>query len=121
MYWQDSPLSVLDVYHELISAGLRIWMFRLFIIFLLNFQNIMPPIYCSYWINILNCHSGDTDGVIPVTSTRNTINALNLTTISPWRAWYEDGQVIQLEKLMVLVGDNFGWSTRGQTGLLRKN
>nr|GEW84108.1 serine carboxypeptidase II-2 [Tanacetum cinerariifolium] len=64
MSWQDSPLSMLDVYHELISAGLRIWMF-----------------------------SGDTDGVIPVTSTRNTINALNLTTISPWRAWYEDGQV----------------------------
>ncbi|GKA90582.1 serine carboxypeptidase II-2, partial [Tanacetum coccineum] len=64
MSWQDSPLSVLDVYHELISAGLQIWMF-----------------------------SGDTDGVIPVTSTRNTINALNLTTISPWRAWYEDGQV----------------------------
>ncbi|PWA58648.1 serine carboxypeptidase-like 23 [Artemisia annua] len=62
--WQDSPLSVLDVYHELITAGLRIWMF-----------------------------SGDTDGVIPVTSTRYTINALNLTTISPWRAWYEDGQV----------------------------
>ncbi|GKC22278.1 serine carboxypeptidase II-2, partial [Tanacetum coccineum] len=37
--------------------------------------------------------SGDTDRVIPVTSTRYTINALNLTTISPWRAWYEDGQV----------------------------
>ncbi|KAK1420930.1 hypothetical protein QVD17_22902 [Tagetes erecta] len=64
MSWKDSPVSVLDVYQELISSGLRIWMF-----------------------------SGDTDAVIPVTSTRNTINALNLTTISPWRAWYEDGQV----------------------------
>ncbi|KAI3811348.1 hypothetical protein L1987_21069 [Smallanthus sonchifolius] len=64
MYWKDSPISVLDVYQELISSGLRIWMF-----------------------------SGDTDAVIPVTSTRYSIDALNLTTISPWRAWYEDGQV----------------------------
>lgn len=63
----------------------------------------MPPIFCSYYVNISNCHSGDTDGVIPVTSTRYTINALNLTTISPWRAWYEDGQVIQLEKIMALI------------------
>lgn len=63
-YWQDSPISVLDVYQELIAAGLRIWVF-----------------------------SGDTDAVIPVTSTRYSIDALNLTTISPWRAWYEDGQV----------------------------
>ncbi|KAJ0576002.1 putative carboxypeptidase D [Helianthus annuus] len=64
MYWQDSPISVLDVYQELISSGLRIWMF-----------------------------SGDTDAVIPTASTRYSIDALNLTTISPWRAWYEDGQV----------------------------
>nr|XP_043618826.1 serine carboxypeptidase II-2-like [Erigeron canadensis] len=63
-YWQDSPISVLDVYQELISAGIRIWMF-----------------------------SGDTDAVIPTASTRYSIDALNLTTISPWRAWYEDGEV----------------------------
>lgn len=37
--------------------------------------------------------SGDTDAVIPVTSTRYTIDALNLTTVSPWRPWYDDGQV----------------------------
>nr|GEW84110.1 serine carboxypeptidase II-2 [Tanacetum cinerariifolium] len=60
--------SVLDVYHELIASGLRIWIF-----------------------------SGDTDAVIPVTSTRYSIDALNLTTISPWRAWYEDGQKWVLE------------------------
>ncbi|KAJ0464342.1 putative carboxypeptidase D [Helianthus annuus] len=64
MYWQDSPISVLDVYQELIISGLRIWMF-----------------------------SGDTDAVIPTASTRYSIYALNLTTISPWRAWYEDAQV----------------------------
>ncbi|KAG9132081.1 hypothetical protein Leryth_025552 [Lithospermum erythrorhizon] len=64
MNWKDCPSSVLDVYQELISSGLRIWVF-----------------------------SGDTDAVIPVTSTRYSIDALNLTTITPWHAWYEDGQV----------------------------
>jgi len=62
--WNDSPISVLDIYRELIQSGVRIWIF-----------------------------SGDTDSVIPVTSTRYSINALNLTTVGPWRAWYDDGQV----------------------------
>ncbi|KAG6421209.1 hypothetical protein SASPL_117759 [Salvia splendens] len=62
--WQDSPQSVLDVYSELLNSGLRIWMF-----------------------------SGDTDAVIPVTSTRYNINAMKLQTVRPWRAWYDDGQV----------------------------
>ncbi|OVA10301.1 Peptidase S10 [Macleaya cordata] len=62
--WKDSPRSMLPIYKELIGAGLRIWMF-----------------------------SGDTDAVIPVTSTRYSIDALKLPTVSPWRAWYDDGQV----------------------------
>ncbi|CAN1328696.1 Serine carboxypeptidase-like 29 [Linum perenne] len=37
--------------------------------------------------------SGDTDTVIPVTSTRYSIDALKLQTVKPWRAWYDDGQV----------------------------
>lgn len=37
--------------------------------------------------------SGDTDAVIPVTSTRYNIDALKLPTVRPWRAWYDDGQV----------------------------
>eukprot|EP00262_Sarcandra_glabra_P012839 TRINITY_DN3397_c0_g1_i1.p1 TRINITY_DN3397_c0_g1~~TRINITY_DN3397_c0_g1_i1.p1 ORF type:complete len:498 (-),score=90.95 TRINITY_DN3397_c0_g1_i1:296-1789(-) len=64
MNWKDSPRSVLNVYHELIHAGLRIWMF-----------------------------SGDTDAVIPVTSTRYNVDALKLPTVSSWHAWYADGQV----------------------------
>ncbi|XP_031120819.1 serine carboxypeptidase II-2 isoform X2 [Ipomoea triloba] len=63
-FWKDSPTTVLDVYQELISAGLRIWIF-----------------------------SGDTDAVIPVTSTRYSIDALKLPTVSPWRPWYDNGQV----------------------------
>ncbi|WJX67285.1 Serine carboxypeptidase II-2 [Trifolium repens] len=62
--WKDSPRTVLDIYRELIPTGLRIWFF-----------------------------SGNTDDVIPVTSTRYTIAALKLPTVSPWRAWYDDGEV----------------------------
>ncbi|XP_074558305.1 serine carboxypeptidase II-2 [Curcuma longa] len=62
--WKDSESSVLHIYHELISEGLRIWIF-----------------------------SGDTDAVIPVTSTRYNVDALKLPTLTPWHAWYDDGQV----------------------------
>ncbi|KAI4335518.1 hypothetical protein L6164_014156 [Bauhinia variegata] len=62
--WKDSPITVLDIYRELIPLGLRIWVF-----------------------------SGDTDAVLPVTSTRYSIDALELPTVSPWRPWYDDGQV----------------------------
>ncbi|XP_077215005.1 serine carboxypeptidase II-2-like [Tasmannia lanceolata] len=62
--WKDSPRSVLHIYRELIHSGLRIWMF-----------------------------SGDTDSIIPVTSTRYNIDALHLPTVTPWHAWYDDGQV----------------------------
>ncbi|CAI9098725.1 OLC1v1035419C1 [Oldenlandia corymbosa var. corymbosa] len=63
--WKDSPASVLDIYHELLQVGVRIWVF-----------------------------SGDTDTVLPVTSTRMSVAALNLPTVGPWRPWYdEEGQV----------------------------
>jgi len=73
--WRDSERSVLHIYHELIQYGLRIWMF-----------------------------SGDTDAVIPVTSTRYSIDALKLPTVTPWHAWYDDD------------GEVGGWS-QGYKGL----
>ncbi|MCL7046842.1 hypothetical protein MKW94_024790 [Papaver nudicaule] len=63
-HWKDSPASVLDIYHDLIHLGLRIWMI-----------------------------SGDTDSVTPVTSTRYSINSLKLPTVTPFHAWYDNGQV----------------------------
>ncbi|KAL1532191.1 Serine carboxypeptidase-like 27 [Salvia divinorum] len=63
-YWTDSPLSMLPIYQELISAGIRIWVFN-----------------------------GDTDSVVPVASTRYSINALNLTTLSNWYPWYDNKKV----------------------------
>ncbi|KAI4377702.1 hypothetical protein MLD38_015287 [Melastoma candidum] len=62
--WKDSPITVLDIYRKLIHEGLRIWVF-----------------------------SGDTDSIIPVTSTRYSIDALRLPTVKPWRAWYDGSQV----------------------------
>eukprot|EP00268_Persea_americana_P069342 TRINITY_DN983_c0_g1_i3.p1 TRINITY_DN983_c0_g1~~TRINITY_DN983_c0_g1_i3.p1 ORF type:complete len:495 (-),score=94.37 TRINITY_DN983_c0_g1_i3:507-1991(-) len=62
--WKDTARSVLPIYKELIYSGLRIWVF-----------------------------SGNADTVIPVTSTRYSIDALNLPTLTPWHAWYDDGQV----------------------------
>ncbi|KAI3848386.1 hypothetical protein MKW98_005766 [Papaver atlanticum] len=63
-HWKDSATSVLPIYHKLICLGLRIWML-----------------------------SGDTDSLASVTSTRYNINALKLPTITPFHAWYDDGQV----------------------------
>ncbi|OAY83473.1 Serine carboxypeptidase-like 27 [Ananas comosus] len=63
-YWADSPRSMLPIYRELISAGLRIWVF-----------------------------SGDTDAVVPVTATRYSIDALKLPTLINWHPWYDNGKV----------------------------
>lgn len=40
--------------------------------------------------------SGDTDAVIPVTSTRYSIDALKLPTVTPWHAWYDDNGEVGL-------------------------
>ena len=45
-YWTDSPLSMLPIYQELISAGLRIWVYR-YLHFLLIFSYYY---YCVSWI-----------------------------------------------------------------------
>ncbi|GMG99380.1 hypothetical protein Nepgr_001220 [Nepenthes gracilis] len=63
-YWEDSPLSMLPIYQELIAAGLRIWVY-----------------------------SGDTDAVVPVTATRYSLDALKLQTVANWYPWYDNGKV----------------------------
>ncbi|KAI5393569.1 Serine carboxypeptidase-like 27 [Lathyrus oleraceus] len=55
---------MLPIYHELINASLRIWVF-----------------------------SGDTDAIVPLTATRYSINALKLPTIVNWYPWYDSGKV----------------------------
>lgn len=62
--WVDAPSSILPTLKELMANGLRVWMF-----------------------------SGDTDGRVPVLSTRYSIGSLNLPTLVDWYPWYYSGQV----------------------------
>ncbi|KAG9442274.1 hypothetical protein H6P81_018128 [Aristolochia fimbriata] len=62
--WRDAPSSTLPVIKKLIDAGLRVWLY-----------------------------SGDTDAVVPVTSTRYTIKKLGLKIIDQWRPWFSHNEV----------------------------
>ncbi|KAF3322308.1 serine carboxypeptidase-like 35 [Carex littledalei] len=85
--WNDSPPSILSILKKLMNAGLRIWVY-----------------------------SGDTDGRVPVTSTRYSINAMKLKPREKrgkardwggWRAWYYKeqvaGWVVEYEEGLTLV------------------
>ncbi|KAL8166588.1 hypothetical protein V2J09_008087 [Rumex salicifolius] len=75
--WKDSRKTMLPVLRDLIAAGLRIWVY-----------------------------SGDTDAVIPLTSTRYSINAMNLKVLTQWYAWYDQHKVggwSQIYKGLTLV------------------
>ncbi|KAJ0970095.1 hypothetical protein J5N97_022972 [Dioscorea zingiberensis] len=68
--WKDSPPTVLPILKRLMNAGLRVWVY-----------------------------SGDTDGRVPVTSTRYSINKMGLQFKEKekewggWRAWFHKEQV----------------------------
>ncbi|XP_010278297.1 PREDICTED: serine carboxypeptidase-like 31 [Nelumbo nucifera] len=62
--WSDSKPSVLPIYKKLIGAGLRIWVY-----------------------------SGDTDGRVPVLSTRYSLISLGLPITRAWRPWYHEKEV----------------------------
>jgi hypothetical protein len=62
--WNDAAFSTLPILRKLIAGGLRVWVF-----------------------------SGDTDGRIPVTATRLTLNKLGLKTVQEWTPWYDHLQV----------------------------
>ncbi|KAG2567559.1 serine carboxypeptidase-like 35 [Panicum virgatum] len=94
--WNDSPATILPILKKLMAAGLRVWVY-----------------------------SGDTDGRVPVTSTRYSINAMGLrprqraanrtaaaADVSTerwggWRAWYYRQQVagwaVEYEEGLTLV------------------
>jgi serine carboxypeptidase-like clade 2 len=62
--WQDQATSVLPIYHELLEAGYRLWVF-----------------------------SGDADSVVPTTGSRYALASLKLPVVVPWYSWYNKQQV----------------------------
>ncbi|KAA3462155.1 serine carboxypeptidase-like 40 [Gossypium australe] len=62
--WGDSPSTVIPLLRELMASRLRVWIF-----------------------------SGDIDGRIPVTSTKYSIQKMNLPIKTKWHPWYLDGEV----------------------------
>ncbi|XP_057962653.1 serine carboxypeptidase-like 31 [Malania oleifera] len=63
--WSDSKPSMVPIYKKLIRGGLKIWIY-----------------------------SGDTDGRVPVLSTRYSIKSMSLPITQAWRPWYHEMQVI---------------------------
>ncbi|GFQ01420.1 serine carboxypeptidase-like 34 [Phtheirospermum japonicum] len=63
--WNDAPVSILPTLRELIAAGQRIWVF-----------------------------SGDTDGRVPVTSTRYGLKKLGLRIVKDWTPWYTNNKQV---------------------------
>uniref|UniRef100_A0A0D9WW97 Carboxypeptidase n=1 Tax=Leersia perrieri TaxID=77586 RepID=A0A0D9WW97_9ORYZ len=62
--WTDSAESTLPAIADLVKAGLRVWVY-----------------------------SGDTDGRVPVTSTRYALQKMKLRTVKKWREWFTSDQV----------------------------
>ncbi|KAF8118694.1 hypothetical protein N665_0002s0010 [Sinapis alba] len=62
--WNDAPSTVIPIIQKLLAGGLRIWIY-----------------------------SGDTDGRVPVTSTRYSIKKMGPKVESPWRSWFHKSQV----------------------------
>ncbi|KAH0726055.1 hypothetical protein KY284_001920 [Solanum tuberosum] len=57
--WKDSPLSIIPVIKKVMANGIRVWIF-----------------------------SGDTDGIVPVTSTKKSIKKMKLRVETPWYPWF---------------------------------
>ncbi|XP_021736394.1 serine carboxypeptidase-like 40 [Chenopodium quinoa] len=62
--WADSPSTVIPILKELMAKNLRVWIY-----------------------------SGDTDGRIPVTSTRESLNKMGLQIKTEWHPWFIKGEV----------------------------
>ncbi|KAL3507232.1 hypothetical protein ACH5RR_032614 [Cinchona calisaya] len=62
--WTESPYTVLPTIKKLMTNGISVWLY-----------------------------SGDTDSVVPVTTTRYAINKLGVMVKTPWYPWYTQGEV----------------------------
>ncbi|XP_065865138.1 serine carboxypeptidase 1-like [Euphorbia lathyris] len=62
--WTDSPVTILPTIKNLMENDISVWIF-----------------------------SGDTDGRVPVTSSRYSINSMKLPIKTPWQPWYTNEEV----------------------------
>ncbi|KAJ0801324.1 putative carboxypeptidase D [Helianthus annuus] len=62
--WKDMPFTVLPVIQDLMARGIRVWIY-----------------------------SGDTDGNVPVTTSRYSIHKLKTSVRTPWYPWVYKGEV----------------------------
>ncbi|TKY49694.1 Serine carboxypeptidase 40 [Spatholobus suberectus] len=62
--WGDSPSTIIPLLHEFLNNGLRVWVY-----------------------------SGDIDAVVPVTSTKYSINKMKLPIKTAWHPWFIFGEV----------------------------
>ncbi|GER49872.1 serine carboxypeptidase-like protein [Striga asiatica] len=64
LQWQDSPSTVLPLIRKLMTTGLRVWIY-----------------------------SGDTDGIVPVQTTKYSMPKLGAKITIPWYPWHYNGEV----------------------------
>ncbi|RWR90011.1 Serine carboxypeptidase-like protein 40 [Cinnamomum micranthum f. kanehirae] len=62
--WNDSPTTILPIIQQLMASNIRVWIY-----------------------------SGDVDSAVSVTSTRYSINTMNLSIETPWYPWYAQQEV----------------------------
>ncbi|CAI9304092.1 unnamed protein product [Lactuca saligna] len=63
-HWQDMPFTVLPVIQDLMASGINVWIY-----------------------------SGDTDGRVPVTTSRYSIDKLETSVEKPWYPWMHEDEV----------------------------
>ena len=81
---------------KLITAGVRIWVYRyMFPNYRILFsRDCDDNISINLMVFLCGWLSGDTDGRVPVLSTRYSLNVLKLPITKAWRPWYHEKQVI---------------------------
>ncbi|CAL5344927.1 unnamed protein product [Camellia sinensis] len=99
---KHSKESVLPIYKKLIAAGLRIWEG---VIGSCWWREVMDEGGCRrwwqkvvvdgrrWWQKVVVHLCGDTDGRVPVLSTRYSLSSLGLPITRAWRPWYHKKQV----------------------------
>ncbi|XP_048554919.1 serine carboxypeptidase II-3-like isoform X2 [Triticum urartu] len=105
--WVDSTTTVLPIIRELMKNNIRVWVYRYACIIL--DRSTLQILMHETKINDLR--SGDTDGNVPVTATRYSINQLQLPVAAKWRRWFSStkgagevgGYVVQYKGGLSLV------------------